>query len=138
MAPVDCIICSKAVKTGYSIKHQKCAQWLHRDYANLSIDEIKNLDKELRLGKGKRFYCSICVPQIPKRLRPHKESRTSEHYEDELLQKIKLYFNEKLETQINRIKEENEKLLKVYQQKIAFLEKEVLKISLMQETESQL
>nr|CAI5818714.1 unnamed protein product [Callosobruchus analis] len=67
MAPVDCIICSKAVKTGYSIKCQKCAQWLHRVCANVSIDKIKNLDKELRLEKGKRFYCSICVPQSPKR-----------------------------------------------------------------------
>nr|CAI5861216.1 unnamed protein product [Callosobruchus analis] len=67
MAPtVNCIICSKAVKTGYSIKCQKCSNWLHRDCANLSIDDIKYFEKELKVEKGRRFLCCMCLLQSPK------------------------------------------------------------------------
>nr|CAI5852005.1 unnamed protein product [Callosobruchus analis] len=143
MAPtVNCIICSKAVKTGYSIKCQKCSNWLHRDCANLSIDDIKYFEKELKVEKGRRFLCCMCLPQSPKvnsgdNGTPFKKSLKNEDG-DKLFEQIKLYFNEILETQIKRIMEENEKLLNIYQQKIAILENEVLKIASVQDRASKL
>lgn len=35
--------------------------WLHKDCANISIEEIKNYERELRRVNGKRYYCEQCT-----------------------------------------------------------------------------
>lgn len=56
--------CGKCLKTiarsHYSIQCKKCLKWLHRDCANLTIEQINAYFKEDKQADGKKFYCSPC------------------------------------------------------------------------------
>lgn len=59
---VNCLKCTKIIgKSQYSIQCKKCALWLHRDCANLTIEECDQFAKELKKTNGKRYYCIACT-----------------------------------------------------------------------------
>nr|CAI5834913.1 unnamed protein product [Callosobruchus analis] len=141
MTSVSCIKCAKVVKNGtYSIKCQTCLNWLHRDCADITIDDIKKYERELKLPDGKRFRCFICLPQSPKnKTRTANDMSISDGSSiDVLFERIKLYLDERLDTHMTKIMEENAKLANVFQTKIANMEVEVRKISSLENKVAQL
>nr|CAI5850922.1 unnamed protein product [Callosobruchus analis] len=141
MTSVSCIRCAKVVKNcTYSIKCQTCLNWLHRDCADITIDDIKKYERELKLPDSKRFRCFICLPQSPKnKTRTANDMSISDGSSiDVLFERIKLYLDERLDTHMTKIMEENAKLANVFQTKIANMEVEVRKISSLENKVAQL
>nr|CAI5845548.1 unnamed protein product [Callosobruchus analis] len=141
MSSVSCIRCMKVVKNGtYSIKCQNCLNWLHRDCANITIEEIKQYEKELKLPNGKRFECFMCLPQSPKHnpRAANNVSMSDGASADTLFEKIRLYLDERLDSHMSRIMEENAKLVNLFQTKITNMEIEIRKISSLQDKVVQL
>lgn len=126
MTQVNCNKCQKTVKNGtYSIRCNNCSGWLHRDCANLSIDEIKFYDKEQKNENGNRFVCSVCLPQSPKFQTRNKSEMTNEI----LIKQIEKLCNSKLESFTNKLIESNENTKKIYAEKFNILETELKLLS---------
>lgn len=61
MAPVNCKKCAQIVKAnGYSILCTSCQGWLHRDCANLTVDEIKIIAEKIKNGRL-MWKCQQCA-----------------------------------------------------------------------------
>lgn len=127
MTQVTCNKCLKTVKNGtYSIRCNNCSGWLHRDCANLSIDEIKFYDKEQKNENGNRFVCSVCLPQSPKFQTTRKKSEMNN---DILIKQIEQLFNSKLESFTNKLMERNDNAIKTHTEKYNILETELKLLS---------
>nr|CAI5850543.1 unnamed protein product [Callosobruchus analis] len=126
MAP--CLKCGKMLRNGYSIQCCQCSNWLHRDCANITIEEFNLLEKELKVENGKRYRCGACLPSTPNTARNTSLLKCLST-NDTLFEQIKNYFDDKFEIQMKQIKEENIKLIEAYQLKINYLEKELKNLS---------
>lgn len=134
-----CLKCTKTVKNGsYAIKCQTCQQWLHRDCANITIDDFKFYEKELKVTTGRRFHCLACTPKSPNcsftpSTKKLQFTDTKTDYNEILFTKIKEYIDEHLEIQLQKIKQENENLLNVFKKKCKSLESSLNEVKLAQE-----
>ncbi|KAL3280148.1 hypothetical protein HHI36_017648 [Cryptolaemus montrouzieri] len=123
--PVNYKKCHLVIRANsYCISCKGCMVWIHRDCAKLTAEEINGFAKEFKIPDGKRFLCTDCSLDGPRRSDRDK-SLSDPKLEEELFERIKHYFDAKLDSEMEMIRVENDKLFAKFENRVKTLEAEV-------------